>query len=52
MMGVAVTIYDHYSGALFSCIIADIPGAVSLFFVYKFKQVLNGHVEYFCNSHS
>ena len=25
MMGAAIKIYDHYSGALFSWIIADIP---------------------------
>jgi len=22
------------------------------FFVYKFKQILNSHMEYFCNIHS
>ena len=52
MMGVAITIYDHYSDALFLCIIADILGDVLLFFIYKFKQVLNGHMEYFRNRHS
>ncbi len=52
MMGAAIKIYDHYSGALFSWIIADILGDVLLFFIYKFKQVLNGHMEYFRNRHS
>ncbi len=32
MMGAAITIYDYYSGALFSCIIADIPGEASEMF--------------------